>query len=63
MRDRLLNLRINDEEKERLQRVADHYGLNVASTVRFLVKREDDAIVVKKRPSKKAVERRRDEDD
>lgn len=44
MRAKQLNIRLSDEEADRLERVARHYGLNAAGVIRFLLKREDDAI-------------------
>lgn len=44
MRVKQLNIRLSDEEAERLERVAKHYGLNAAGVIRFLLKRADDAI-------------------
>jgi antitoxin component of RelBE/YafQ-DinJ toxin-antitoxin module len=43
-RGRLLNFRVNDEEWERLQRLADHYGLNVSGVIRMLAKRDAVAL-------------------
>jgi predicted DNA-binding protein len=44
MREKQLNIRLSAEESERLDRVADHYGLNSAGLIRMLLKREDLAI-------------------
>jgi predicted DNA-binding protein len=44
MRERQLNVRLSEEESERLETVASHYGLNAAAIIRMLVKREYDAI-------------------
>lgn len=38
------NFRLTKEEKERFERVAKHYGLPIAATIRMLIKRESDAI-------------------
>jgi antitoxin component of RelBE/YafQ-DinJ toxin-antitoxin module len=46
MRERLFTMRMNDDEYDRLQRVADKYGLSLVAAVRMLVKREADAIGV-----------------
>jgi hypothetical protein len=43
-RGRLLNMRVNDEEYERLARLAEHYGLNVSGVIRMLAKREAVAL-------------------
>lgn len=43
-RGRLLNFRVNDEEWSRLQRLADHYGLNVSGVLRMLAKRDSVAL-------------------
>ncbi len=43
-REKLFNMRMNDEEWERVARVATHYGLNAASLFRMLVKKEDDTL-------------------
>lgn len=44
MRERLFTMRVSEEEAARFDRVAKHYGLNVAGVVRMLMKREDDSI-------------------
>lgn len=44
MRDRLFTMRMSTEEAERADRVAKHFGLNVAGVIRMLLKREDDSI-------------------
>lgn len=38
MREKQLNVRLSGEEAERFQRVADHFGLNIAGTIRMLFK-------------------------
>lgn len=38
MRERQLNIRLSEEESGRFERVADHYGLNIAATIRMLFK-------------------------
>ncbi len=43
-RERLFTMRMSDEEAARFDRVAKHYALTVAATIRMLMKREDDAI-------------------
>ena len=50
MRERQLNIRLSDQEAARLDRVAEHYGLNAAGVIRMLVKREHDAIVASTPP-------------
>ena len=42
MREKLFTIRMNDTERERAERVAARYGLNVAGVIRMLLKREDD---------------------
>lgn len=41
-RKRMFSLRLSAEEGERFFQLADHYGIDVASMVRMLVKREYD---------------------
>jgi antitoxin component of RelBE/YafQ-DinJ toxin-antitoxin module len=43
-RGRLINLRVNDAEYDRLARLADHYGVNVSSVIRLLAKRDAVAL-------------------
>ncbi len=43
-RGRLLNMRVNDEEWGRLNRLAEHYGVNVSAVIRMLAKREAVAL-------------------
>jgi predicted DNA-binding protein len=44
MREKQLNIRLSDEESERLEFVAQHHGLNGANLFRMLLKREADVI-------------------
>jgi predicted DNA binding CopG/RHH family protein len=44
VREKQLNIRLSDDEAERLERVCSHYGLNGANLFRMLLKREDDAL-------------------
>ncbi len=39
-RERMVRLRLSAEENALLEAVAAHYGLNVSSTIRMLVKRD-----------------------
>ncbi len=41
---RLINFRVDDEEWERLDRLADHYGLTMSSVLRMLAKRDSLAL-------------------
>ena len=38
------NIRLNEEEWKRLAELAEHFGLDVSSTIRMLVKKEHDRI-------------------
>ena len=40
MRERQLNIRLSEEEAERVERVAQHHGINAAALFRMLLKRE-----------------------
>lgn len=42
-RDRQINFRVSEEEAERFDRLAAHYGLPVAAMIRMLVKEKDEA--------------------
>lgn len=44
VREKLFTIRMTDEERERAERIARQYGLNVAGVIRMLLKREDDAL-------------------
>lgn len=44
-KDQMFKLRLNADDRARLDAVAAHYALNVAGVIRMLVKREHDAIV------------------
>jgi hypothetical protein len=44
MRENQLNIRLSDEETERLEAVTQHHGLNGANLFRMLLKREADAV-------------------
>ena len=40
MKTRLCTVRMSDEETARAEAVAGHYGINVSSAIRMLLKRE-----------------------
>ena len=44
VREKLFTIRMNDEETERMEMLARHFGLSAAGVVRMLLKREADAI-------------------
>jgi hypothetical protein len=44
VREKQINVRLNAEELERLDRVAAHYGLSGPNTLRLLLKAEDDRL-------------------
>jgi len=52
-RGRLLNMRVNDDEYDRLSRLAEHYGLNVSGVIRMLAKR--DAVALGLEPARPSV--------
>jgi antitoxin component of RelBE/YafQ-DinJ toxin-antitoxin module len=39
-----INFQVSDEESERFDRVAEHYGIPMAAMIRMLVKEKDEAI-------------------
>jgi antitoxin component of RelBE/YafQ-DinJ toxin-antitoxin module len=43
-RERQINFRVSDDEMDRFDRVAAHYGLGVSAMVRMLVKQKDDEL-------------------
>lgn len=43
-REKVFNMRLSDDEWQRLEAVAADLGLNAASAIRFLVKRHFDAL-------------------
>lgn len=44
MRERLFTMRMSEEEHERMERIAAHYGINAASLLRMMLKREEAAL-------------------
>lgn len=50
-RDRQICLRVSEEEFARIQLIADHHEVSVSAVLRWLVKREAEAIA--KREGKK----------
>jgi predicted DNA-binding protein len=44
MRERQMNVRLSPEEAERLDALAERYGLSGPNVVRMLIKRESDAV-------------------
>jgi hypothetical protein len=43
-REKQINFRVSDDEMDRFDRVAAHYGLGVSAMVRMLVKQKDDEL-------------------
>lgn len=44
VRETQLNVRLSDEERERLERVASHYGLSGPNVLRMLLKRDAERL-------------------
>ena len=44
MRERQINIRLNEEESARADFLASHYGVNVAAVTRILWKREEERL-------------------
>ncbi len=44
VRERQINLRLSEEEAERLELLSAHYGLNPPNLLRFLLKKESDSL-------------------
>lgn len=44
VRERQVNVRLSEEEAERLEFVCSHYGLNGANLFRMLIRREEASI-------------------
>jgi antitoxin component of RelBE/YafQ-DinJ toxin-antitoxin module len=44
VRETQLNVRLSDEERERLERVAAHYGLSGPNVLRMLLKRDAERL-------------------
>lgn len=43
-RQRIFNMRLSDDEGARLDKLADHYGINAAELIRMLLKREEKTV-------------------
>lgn len=43
-RNRQLNIRVSEEEVDRLEDLAEHYGISTSAVLRMLVKRESDMV-------------------
>ncbi|MCE7894794.1 MAG: hypothetical protein DYH12_34670 [Sorangiineae bacterium PRO1] len=43
-RNRQLNIRVSDEEIDRLEDLSEHYGISTSAVLRMLVKREADMV-------------------
>jgi hypothetical protein len=52
VREKQINIRLSDEEADRLDRLATHYGLNVAGVIRMLTKREEQALHLNVEPQR-----------
>lgn len=46
-------MRLSDEESERLEQLAEHYGLTVSGVIRMLAKREVDKVLASSRAKSK----------
>ena len=61
MRERQINIRLNEDEAARAEAVSAHYGLNAANLFRFLIKREVDQLGLKvgesRAPAKKSAKK------
>lgn len=44
-------IRLSDDERARVDRLCDHYGLDVASLLRMVVKKEYDIVVMRHKNS------------
>lgn len=51
MRERQVNIRLSDEEAERADAVAAHFGLNLANLFRMLVKEKAIALGIESTPT------------
>jgi hypothetical protein len=51
VRERQLNIRLSDEEAERLEFVCKHYGLNGANLFRMLLRRAEEAVRAERAPA------------
>lgn len=47
-KDKLLTVRVSEDDMARLKQLADHYALNVSAVIRMLAKRAVDEIESKK---------------
>jgi len=58
-RSQQFNMRVNDEERERLDLVADHFGVDAADALRLLLKREAEGIRAAQgdRPTRRSIVR------
>lgn len=57
-REKLFTMRVSVEEWQRFEALAAHLGLNVASTIRFLAKREVDTLkIAAPKPAKKGAKK------
>jgi predicted DNA-binding protein len=51
MREKLLTMRMNDEEYKRLKFVSEHHGIPGAALIRMLLRKEE-RIILKNNPTK-----------
>lgn len=47
MREKQLNVRLNQQEVERIELLTEHYGIDQSAVIRMLLKREADVILCK----------------
>jgi len=55
-KDKLLTVRVSEEDNDRLRRLADHFALNVSAVIRMLAKQAVDALPPEK-PKKKSAKK------
>lgn len=51
VRERQLNIRLSEDEAERLEFVCKHYGLNGANLFRMLLRRAEEAVRAEQAPA------------
>jgi hypothetical protein len=51
--EKQFNLRLNPDDLRRFRKVSEKYGLSVTASIRMLVKREFDAIVLAEKAMRK----------
>ena len=53
LRTKQFNVRLNEDEEQRLEKLAEHYSVSPANVIRILIKQRSDEIAAESKPAKR----------